>query len=108
MDEEETDDGRTVDRDQWVIEDAQAAIVALHAAFLAGQQAAQSGNVTDRNDPRAWRAMVAYTREHPRTSAFALLCAWRAFLLGCGPDTPEVPECVPPPGWYRVDGLDTV
>jgi hypothetical protein len=107
-DENDTEDEVSLDPERWLVEDVQASITALHAAFLAGQQAHQTGAVTDRNDPRAWRAMLAYSREHPRTTVFSLLCTWRAFLLGCGPDTVEVPECVPPPGWYRVPGVDTV
>jgi hypothetical protein len=108
MSDEDADDAYDwrADREQWVIEDSQASLTALHAAFLAGRQAQQSGAVSDRSDPRAWRAMLAYSRAHPRTSVFGLLCSWRAFLLGCGPHTGDVPECIPPKGWYRVDGLD--
>lgn len=96
------------DDEGWDIEDVRAAVVALHAALIAGQRARQSGRVTGRDDPRAWQAMLAYTRAHPRTTVFDLLCSWRAFLLGCGPRVTDEQEYIPPPGWYLVDGLDTV
>jgi hypothetical protein len=94
--------------DGWGMEDVRAAVVAMHTALIAGQQSRQSGHITDRVDPRAWQAMLAHTRAHPRTTVFDLLCSWRAFLLGCGPHMDDEPEHLPPPGWYLVDALDTL